>query len=161
MKNGDFSGVTATVPPASNGAHPSLEKGPGKSPGKKRTALKGSGKSAVRNGVSPAPFPIAEEFAEIEPKPIDAPMWLLHPVSWLQAERSPSVPLWTGLAIERHYRIPRPEFMPLETAAPNRPGALDNSCAALAAEPRCELPQSDLAPLGWDPRAVCRKEDNR
>jgi hypothetical protein len=157
MKNGDLSGATATAPPvAANGAHPP----PGPKKEAKKAAQKGSARSSARNGVSYAPQPLAG-FVEIEHKPADAPMWLLHPVSWLQAERAPLAPAWTGLAIERHNRISRPDFLPLESAPPNRSNALDNSCDALAPNPHCELPRSDLAPLGWDPRAVCRKENNQ
>ena len=153
MKNGDFSAVTATLPPVpSNGTHP---------PRAPKRAPKASARSAARKDVPSAPEPIAAEFAQVEPKPTDAPMWLLQPVSWLQAERAPSIPVWTGLAIERHNRIPKPDFLPQDTAPPNRPDALETSREALTPDPHCEIPQSDLAPLGWDPRAVCRKEDNR
>jgi hypothetical protein len=71
------------------------------------------------------------------------------------------IPVWTGLAIERHNRIPTPDFLRPANAPPDRPGIPDTSRGALTPEPRRELPRSDLAPLGWDARAVCRKDENR
>jgi hypothetical protein len=151
MKGAYFPGLTATVPPAArNGTHRTTKKN---GPAPERSA--GSG---VRADARPAPQPVDATFAPIEAEPIDAPMWPLHPALWFQPERMPSVPVWTGLAIERHNRIPAPDFLHFDTAPPDRPDTLDSSCDALTPGARRELPQSGLAPLGWDPRAVCRKE---
>src|SRR5579863_4876303 len=46
--------------------------------------------------------PATATFAVGDTGPIDAPMWPLCAPSWLQPEISPSLPAWTGLAIERH-----------------------------------------------------------
>ena len=150
MKGADFPGLTATVPPARNGTHRTTKKN--------GAAPKRSLGSGARADARPAPQPIAATFAAIEAEPIDAPMWPLHSALWFQPELAPSVPVWTGLAIERHNRIPSPDFLHSNTAPPNRPDTLDSSRDALTPDARRELPQSGLAPLGWDPRAVCRKE---
>jgi hypothetical protein len=151
MKGADSPGLTATVPPAArNGTHRSTNKN---GPAPKRSA--GSG---VRAEARPAPQPVDGTFAPIEAEPIDAPMWPLHPALWFQPERAPSVPVWTGLVIERHNRIPAPDFPRFDTAPPDRPGTLHNSCDALRPGARRELPESGLTPLGWDARALCRKE---
>lgn len=151
MKIADFPGLTATVPLAArNGTHRTTKKN-GRAP--KRSA--GSG---ARADARPAPQPVEATFATIEAVPIDAPMWPLHPAQWFEPERAPSVPVWTGLVIERHNRIPAPDFLHSDTAPPNRPRTLDSSCDALTPGARRELPESGLTPLGWDARAVCRKE---
>jgi hypothetical protein len=105
----------------------------------------------------------AAEFAPAAAEPIDAPMWPLHAALWLQLEMAPSIPVWTGLAIERHNRIPAPGFLYFDTAPPDRPGILDSSAfpsgkTAPGTPARLDLPESGLTPLGWDPRAVCRKQ---
>ena len=151
MKGADFPGLTATAPPAArNGTHRTTKKN---GPAAKRSA--GSG---ARADAGLAPQPVDATFAAIEAVPIDAPMWPLHPALWFQPERAPSVPVWTGLVIERHNRIPAPDFPRFDTAPPDRPGTLHNSCDALRPGARRELPESGLTPLGWDARAVCRKE---
>jgi hypothetical protein len=137
MSEANFSGLTATLPPAArNGTHAAIGK------------------------TSPAPM---DTFAITGAAPIDAPMWPLHAALWLQSEQAPSIPDWTGLAIERHNRIPAPDFQFRDIASPDRPGALDNSRNALSPGPgrRPAIPRSDLTPLGWDPRAVCRQQGAR
>ena len=104
------------------------------------------------------PQPIDATFATADAEPIDAPMWPLHEALWLQSEPAPSIPVWTGISIERHNRIPAPDFLHLDTAPADRPGALGDSREAMRPRARPELPQSGLAPLGWDPRAVGRKQ---
>jgi hypothetical protein len=154
MKDVDFAGVTPTLPPAApNGAH--------QIPKKKGATPKRPAESGARSGVRPAPRLIAAEFTELEAKAVDAPMWLLHSVLWFQPEGAPVVPVWTGLAIERHNRIPTPDFLHTDTSPPNRPDTLDNSRDALTPESRMELPPSGLEPLGWEPRAVSRKEESQ
>jgi hypothetical protein len=151
MKAADFPCLTATLPPAApNGSHRTTKNN--------GAAPKRSLGSGARADARPAPQQIAAAFAAIEAEPIDAPMWPLHSALWFQPELAPSVPVWTGLAIERHNRIPAPGFLHSDAAPPNCPGALDSSRDALTPDARPELPPSGLAPLGWDPRAVCRKE---
>ena len=101
--------------------------------------------------------PADATFAASEAGPIDAPMWPLCAPSWLQPEIPPAIPAWTGLAIERHFGIPAPEFLDFENAALNRPATLILSDEIHPpALPR--IPESGLAPLGRDPRAVCRQQ---
>jgi hypothetical protein len=89
---------------------------------------------------------------------VDAPGWPAQPDVWLQAERTPRVPEWDGLTIERLHRVPMPGFLdagaiPLDR---RRSTAFSNEVFPAAARPA--VPPSSLAPLGWDARAVCRKE---
>lgn len=158
MKGTDLPRLTATVSPAAtNGTHRAAKRN-GAAP--KRSS--GSGGSGARADALPLPQPLAAAFAIIgdEPgdEPIDAPKWPLHPAAWFQPELAPSVPVRSGLAIERHNRIPAPDFLHSGIAPADRPEGLHSSPVALTACGRRELPQSGLAPLGWDPRAVCRKE---
>jgi hypothetical protein len=151
MKVADFPGLTVTAPPAArNGTHRSTKKN---GPAPKRSAGGGA-----RADARPAAQPVDGTFATMEAEPIDAPMWPLHPALWFQPERAPSAPVWTGLVIERHNRIPAPDFLHSEIAPTDRPGTLDRTCDALTPGARRELPESGLMPLGWDARAVCRKE---
>jgi hypothetical protein len=155
MKSAAFPEVTATVPrPAGNALHRTTKK---HTRAPERSA--GSGAHLPRvPAARPAPHPMDATFATAEAEPIDAPMWPLHTALWLQPETAPSIPVWTGLAVERHNRIPAPDFLYCDTVPPNRPGTPDKSDDALRpAARREELPQSGLAPLGWDPRAVGRK----
>jgi tetratricopeptide (TPR) repeat protein len=72
-----------------------------------------------------------------------------------QTEPAPSPLIWGGLSIERHHRLPTPDFFLSGDVPLNRPDALDNSHRLLTAASRPVVPQSGLAPLGWDPRTVC------
>ncbi|MGD1070510.1 MAG: hypothetical protein ABSB15_10255 [Bryobacteraceae bacterium] len=112
----------------------------------------------IERAARSVPQPIDATFAATGAGPIDAPMWPLHAALWLQPEPAPSIPAWTGIAIERHHRIPAPDFLQFDTAPANRPGALDDSRDAIEPRTGPQLPPSGLAPLGWDPRAVGRKQ---
>ena len=94
-------------------------------------------------------------------EPIDACMWPLQPALWFQPERPPIAPAWSGLGIERQNRIPAPGFPRVEVAALNRPAAqlLTSEPAPVGSRPG--IPESDLAPFGWDPRTVYRKEEGQ
>lgn len=152
MKGADLPGVTATVSPAArNGAHRATKR--------HDAASRRSYRSGARADERPAPAPLAGPLASQEALPIEAPMWPHNPAVWFQPELAPSVPLWSGLAIERCHRIPAPDFLH-STAAPfNRPDTTDNSREALRPGASPKAPESGAAPLGWDPRTVCRKED--
>jgi hypothetical protein len=147
MKSADLPGSAATAPnTAQNGKHRAAKKN---GAGPKRSA--GSGAT----GNAPlAPEPLAAPIAT-EAAPIDAPMWPVHSALWFQPELAPSAPMWSDLNIERHNRIPAPVFLHAETAPLNRPDALDHSIDARTPGANPEIPQSGLAPLGWDPRADC------
>lgn len=151
MKGVNHTGSTTTVEPAAiNGTHRTTKKN--------GAAPKRSGGSGARADVRSAKEPIAAPFAKMDPAPIDAPMWPLHSAVWFQPELAPSVPSWSGLTIERHKRIPSPDFLRSETTPFNCPDVLGNSRDALTPSARPEVPESGLAPLGWDPRAICPKE---
>jgi hypothetical protein len=145
MKGADFPNVTAPLSPvAGNGRH--------------RTASKNGHAPKPPADTAGASQPLDAAFVTIEAEPIDAPMWSVHPALWLQPEAAPAVPVWTSLAPERHNRIPAPAFLQIDTAPPDRPAAPDTPQDPLRRGNSPKLPLSGLALLGWDPRAVCRKE---
>ena len=147
MNDADFSSLTSAVSPAAgNGTHGANRKNKPK-PGR-----------SVDSGVQTAPQPMEASFITGGIEPIDAPMWLIHAALWLQSEQAPSIPAWTGLAIERHNRIPAPDFLRADNAPPNRHAALDGMSDVLRPAGHGAFPQSDLTPLGWDPRTICRKQ---
>jgi hypothetical protein len=151
MKGESISDLASTLPPvAANGTHRTT----GNSPAAKRPAG-----SRARTGPGCAPQPVEAGFAVTEGEPIDTPMWPRHTASWLQGERTPSVAVWTGLTIERRNRIPAPGFLHFDIAPLKRPCTIESSRHPLHSPVRLEFPQSGLAPLGWDPRAVCRKQE--
>jgi hypothetical protein len=86
-------------------------------------------------------------------EPEDAPMWPLSAALWLQPEMGPSIPAWSGLAIERHFGIPSPDFLHPECAPFDRSEAR-SFCDILRRAATVKIPESDLTPLGWDPRSV-------
>jgi hypothetical protein len=140
----------ATAPPAAaNGTHRVAKKS---GPSPKRSAVSDSRLSA-------SPEPPAAPFAVAAVAPIDAEMWPLHSAVWFQPERAPSASQWSGLTVERRNRPPAPDFEHAGAAPLNRPGALDIAAGALMPGAQPQIPQSSLAPLGWDPRTVCRKEE--
>ncbi len=152
MKGESFSDLAATLPPVvANGTHRTTRNG--------STAKRSAG-SRARTDRGSAPQPVEAVFAIAEGEPIDTPMWLRHAAAWLQGERTPSVAVWTGLTIERRNRIPAPGFLHFEIALMKRPGAIESSHHPLHPTVPLEFPQSGLAPLGWDPRAVCPRHED-
>jgi hypothetical protein len=109
-------------------------------------------------GDESAEQPAAAPFVIAEPQPIEATMWPIHPVMWLQPELAPLLPSWSGLSIEHRDRPPAPDFLYADARPAGRVDALSGACAPRPPDVRRELPQSDLAPLGWDPRAVADRE---
>jgi hypothetical protein len=94
-------------------------------------------------------------------QPVDAEMWPVQPVIWLQPEWKPG-PTSSDLSIERHHRIPVPGFLNVATGRGYslicNPGGLAAglSSAPPASLPKVSLtsPESGLTLLGWDPRSV-------
>jgi len=174
MKGEDFSGVTSAVASvARNGALRTMKK----SIPAPRGAAGGSGARAPLGSTAQlepqvidatsaktlATTFVKAEFVTAEAEPVDAPMWPLHAALWLQSEMAPSIPIWTGLGIERHNRILVSDFLLFDAAQKDRPGSVDNSAFPSGknarSSPAClDLPESGLTPLGWNPRAVCRKD---
>ena len=117
-----------------------------------------SERSGGRTGAASDAAPFAAPFVTGQAAAIDVPAWPLHGVVWLQPELAPSVPAWSGLAIERRNRVPAPGFLQPDGAPLDRPDAPDTLLDALKPDASPEIPRSGLAPLGWDPRAVCKRE---
>jgi hypothetical protein len=100
-------------------------------------------------------------FAAVGIEPLDAPMWPVQTSAWFQAERGPAVPAWSGVHLERRNRVTWSDFWRAEIGPVNRgvgqvpvvPDALGRP------EAYPTVPESGLAPLGWDPRAVHGREE--
>jgi hypothetical protein len=100
-------------------------------------------------------------FAPSKIHAVDAEMWPVQPVIWLQPEWKPGLPASSGLSIERRHKIPVPGFLnvaagrgyPLICSAG---GLAAGQPSALSAQPKVRLtpPESGLTLLGWDPRTV-------
>ena len=105
------------------------------------------------------PEPLAAPFAAAQPTPIDAEMWPLHSAMWFQPERAPSCSQWSGLAVEHRHRVPAPAFAQPAVAPIDCPREPDLARDPHAPGAQPAMPHSDLAPLGWDPRTVCPKEE--
>lgn len=144
MRGENVGGSTGIVPAPNGAPRPAKRKG---SAGKKQTDA-----SPANNAEPFVEAPAATEIA-----PVDAPMWPLHSVVWLQTDLGPSAPAWSGLVIAHHNRIPAPDFVSPGVDPLNRQEARAAECHALLRVPTPKVPQSDLAPLGWDPRTVGRK----
>ena len=163
MKEINSSVASVPVPPvAPNGIHQGPSK---KAAAPRRSARSGASatvtKAARKSARPEAQPPLDAAFAEIETRPSDASMWPLHSVLWFHPERVALIPAWTGLGVERHNRIPRPDLLEVASPPPDHPDIPDKSSGGIVPHPRCRFPQSELAPLGWDPRTVCRKENGQ
>ena len=115
-------------------------------------------RSGGRTGAAPDAAPFAAPFVIRQAAAIDVPAWPLHGVVWLQPELAPAAPAWSGLTIERRNRVPAPGFLLPDSATLDRSDAPDTSLDSLKPGASPEIPRSGLAPLGWDPRAVCKRE---
>ena len=128
----------------------------------------GTPKRSARAGELPAEVQAAA-CVDIPVEPVDAPMWPIHPAGWLQPEVPAAPPSWTGLMIERRHRIPAPDFIQLPLAPFDRAGEEPlphgrGSATGVRTNDATggpAAPQSDLAPLGWDPRAASLKKESR
>jgi hypothetical protein len=98
-------------------------------------------------------------FAPAKIQPIDAEMWPVQPVIWLQSEWRPGLPASSGLYIERHHKIPVPGFLNLAAgrgycSAGGFAAGLSSAQSAVLPKVRLTPPESGLTLLGWDPRTV-------
>ena len=151
MKRGDVRGSVPTAPAAEiNGTHRGTKKN---RTGPKRPAGHDAHADACS---SPAAFPAP--FAATGAGPVDTTAWPLHPAVWFQPDLRPSAPLWSVLTIERHNSIPAPDFLDPKIAPLDNRTCIDDKCCARMPVLRAGVPLSGLEPLGWDPRAVSRKE---
>jgi hypothetical protein len=146
MKDADLAASDVTVPAGKNGLQRSRKKN-----GAAVTRSAGNGAAAQTESAT-------QPFVAAEPGPIDLPMWPLHAALWFQPELAPSGPGWSGLTVERQGRIPAPDFVHSGLAPLDYPYSLDHSRHELTPGARPEIPQSDGAPVGWDPRAAGRRE---
>ena len=143
MRGENVTGTNGIVP-APNGAPGSTKR---KAPATKR-AVNGPARRAAET--------LTEAPVLMEIAPVDAPMWPIHAVGWLQPDIGPSAPAWSGLVNARHHGIPAPGFLSPGIEPLNRPAERNADCPVPARTGRPKMPQSDLAPLGWDPRAVAK-----
>ena len=149
MKDAGLSNSREAARPAANGAHRGKRKNGAAAKRPSETA--GSADGPSLDGLAPL-------LDGGGPTPIDSPMWPLHSAMWLQPDGVPPAPLWSGLAVEHQNRSLMPDFQPSGIAPFDHPAAPRGSSQALDPAAGPVVPRSDLAPLGWDPRAVCRKE---
>ena len=77
-----------------------------------------------------------------------------------QPDASAAAPSWSGLTIERRNRIPAPDFVRFPLEPFDHAAAVDEDRReALPSSQKPAIPGSDLAPLGWDPRAAYSKKE--
>jgi hypothetical protein len=131
----------AKVPAKPNGVH---ENG--------GTRKRGAGKSAPGTATDPQKL---AGFAGVPPPAVNAPMWPVHAVVWLQPDLTAAAPHSSGLRIERRHRVPVPDFVhPVVTPAAGQ-RLLAQEGDPLPPNLPQAMPQCDLSPLGWDPRTAC------
>ncbi len=87
---------------------------------------------------------------------MDAQMWPVHAVAWLQPDLNAAAPPASGLRVERRRRMPVPDFLPPAVATNSQHAAIEECCEPLPPAVAHAVPQCDLAPLGWDPRTEAR-----
>ena len=151
MKSGDLRASVSTRPAAeSNGTHRGTKKN---RTGSKRPVVQDAPADASS---SPETFPAT--FAGTGAGPVDSNAWPVHPALWFQPDLRPSAPVWSGLSIERHNRIPAPDFIEPKITPLDSRQCIDGECSARMPALRAGIPPSDLEPFGWDPRALSRKE---
>ena len=101
--------------------------------------------------------PKLAHFAPVAAQPKDAPMWPVHSMIWWQPGLKPELPSASGLRIERRHQVPIPDFLYLEMKPAARPRpSLESPCDPLFPRQNPAVPQADLSPLGWDPRAAVK-----
>lgn len=99
-------------------------------------------------------------FAAVEGQVAGAQMWPVHAVAWFHPELQPRLPDSSGLTIEGYRKLPAPDFLPLEVTPADQPHSSDEVCDPLPPAVKHRLPESDLAPSGWDPRVAAASVSN-
>ena len=131
--------------------------GPAGRPTRKRPAARAaSAQHGFENGgAAPAiGNPEVADFIAVETREVDVPSWPAHPVVWLQPDLKPGLPAASGLRIERHHKIPAPGFAVIFHGPQRLSRTVEHWGDFVPPEVRLDLPASDLAPVGWDPRAA-------
>jgi hypothetical protein len=114
-------------------------------------------RSTSAGGLDPGFVSCAQKlapFVGIQAHVFDIQMWPAHAVVWLQLELKPRLPGSSGLRIERRCKVPVPDFLYFDVPPVLRPQALERVSDPLPPGVQRQLPQSDLVPLGWDPRVA-------
>jgi hypothetical protein len=110
----------------------------------------------ARRTLDPGPALPAQKLAPFiaaEIQAIDTQMWPVHTVVWLEPELKPELPRSSTLRIERHYKVPSPDFRYFDVSPTSHPVTPEAVRDPLPPGMQPRLPQSDLVPLGWDPRS--------
>jgi hypothetical protein len=113
---------------------------------------------ARRTKANPAPSNAKlAHFAPVAAQPKDAPRWPVHSMIWWQPALKPELPSASGLRIERRHQVPIPDFLYLDLKPAGKPRpSLESPRDPLLPHREPSLPQADLTPLGWDPRAAVK-----
>ena len=106
---------------------------------------------AAPPAVAGAPEPA--DFAAIEIPAINAQMWPVHAMAWLQPELSAAALPSSGLRPERRHRVPAPDFLPPVAGTAGSVPPVEHRCEAMAPAIPGGIPACGLSPLGWEPRA--------
>ena len=100
--------------------------------------------------------PDLADFIELEARAIDAEKWPVSPVVWWQPELILRPPHTTGLRNERRHKTPAAGFLNVDLALVCVAGEVTTPEPAVPAL-RVKIPESGLAPIGWDPRTSLGK----
>src|SRR4029077_15509621 len=80
-------------------------------------------------------------FTATEIQAIDTQMWPVHSVVWLQPELRPEAPRSSTLRIERHYKVPAPDFLYFDVPPTSHPDTLEPVADPLPPGVQPQLPQ--------------------
>jgi hypothetical protein len=120
--------------------------------------------AAGRKPVEGAPQRPLAGFSAMEARAVDAESWPVHDAMWLAPQLRAAPPASTGLRVERHHRTAAPDFV-RASVVPADGASLIVEPHAAAPQARRALPESGLAPMGWDSRVEgrtgLRKEERK
>ena len=91
---------------------------------------------------------------DVETQAIDAQMWPVHALIWLQPDLMPAAPPSSGLRVERRYKVPAPDYLVAPAVPAGGSHRPEQSAQPLPPDLGRGIPASGLSPLGWDPRAI-------
>ena len=93
-------------------------------------------------------------FVGVEAAAVNAEMWPVHTLLWLQPDLDPARPQSSGLRIERRRKTPAPDFLPLAVPAADPAHTRKPASESLPPKLARSIPARGATPLGWDPRAL-------